>query len=84
MIQVCEHCGCIWGGLVGRLDVPVLKECPWCKQEDALRICPSCGKSEAEVTFDKDTFTSDCDECVGFRFAFSRAYQKLNQERGLM
>lgn len=53
---------------------------------DALerQTCPSCGKSEPEVTFDADTFTLDCDECIGFRFAFSRAYeeQRKRERRG--
>jgi hypothetical protein len=47
--------------------------------QDEMQTCPSCGKSEPEVTFDADTCTLDCDECVGFRFAFSRAYAKARQ-----
>jgi hypothetical protein len=44
--------------------------------------CPECLKSEPEVTFDMDTSTAECDECVGYRRALPNAYKQLDKERG--
>jgi hypothetical protein len=47
----------------------------------APQRCPKCGKSEPDVTFDADTFSDCCDECVSFGRAFSDAYRKLDEEK---
>lgn len=57
---------------------PEVDLCPTCYEDR----CPACGKLAADgATFDADTFTADCDDCVGSRFAFSRAYRRLDQAR---
>lgn len=89
MIQVCRKCGVIAGGLVSdhlsgsryMTSWPEPDLCPQCY--DGPQRCPSCGKTEPEVTFDTDTFSSDCDECVGYARALPRAYNNYNRQRGL-
>jgi hypothetical protein len=66
----------VWDRWNGWRDTSAVKE----KDPDA-QTCPSCGLSEPEVTFDADTMTLDCDECVGFRRAIANVYRKLDEQR---
>lgn len=50
----------------------------WVSKSGRDDICPSCGEPG---TFDADTFTRDCDECVGYRRALPNLYRAVQQER---
>ena len=90
MIQVCRNCGIRAGGLISHDPaIQALAErwpepdlCPRCTAGGGKQTCTTCGRGEPEVSFDADTFAGDCDECVGFRTAFSRAYAEMDRHRG--